>query len=138
MRNARSRRGRHAVSLLYWTAVSSVPSVLTHRLPAVGRCPRKRGRGRAGALTRRRQRCHVRLGLPWRPGRSARDRDPRSRHGAREIPLRELKSKSIKMTQTNLNSPRGMASASPLRLLQQLQDRSESQQEEALRNMVQV
>jgi len=31
-----------------------------------------------------------------------------------------------------------MAGASPLRLLQQLQDRSESQQEEALRNMVQV
>ena len=49
--------------------------------------------------------------------------------------LRELK--SIKMTQI-FNSPRGMAGASPLRLLQQLQDRSESQQEEALRNMVQV
>lgn len=50
--------------------------------------------------------------------------------------LRELK--SIKMTQSDFNSPRGMAGASPLRLLQQLQDRSESQQEEALRNMVQV
>lgn len=49
--------------------------------------------------------------------------------------LRELKSVN---DSNQFNSPRGMAGASPLRLLQQLQDRSESQQEEALRNMVQV